>query len=337
MMVTANGMRHPRDTGLRPVLNASKQTWQNLDFANNSASRTGRRPVSRLAVVLLAFLLVGPSNLVAEPVTIVLAPHAGPRVEYGATRLVAALKSIGDDATISNETSKNARCIKVGNFHVFPGPDSFGGGAPKPEGFLMQSDPAGLIRIWGGDDSGALYGCVELAQRIHDTGKLPDQINFSDSPAFKVRGPCIGMQKTYILPGRHVYEYPYTPELFPFFYDKQFWTEYLDFLATNRMNTLYLWSGHPFASLVKLPDYPYAMEVPEDVFQKNVEMYRWIAKEADRRGIWVVQMFYNIIVSKPFAEHNHMSTQLAAPADLAADYTRKSIAEFVQAISATSA
>jgi hypothetical protein len=28
------------------------------------------------------------------------------------------------------------------------------------------------------------------------------------------------MQKTYILPGRKVYEYPYTPELFPWFYDK---------------------------------------------------------------------------------------------------------------------
>ena len=37
----------------------------------------------------------------------------------------------------------------------------------------------------------------------------------------KLRGTCIGMQKTYILPGRHVYEYPYTPELFPWFYDKQ--------------------------------------------------------------------------------------------------------------------
>lgn len=107
-------------------------------------------------------------------------------------------------------------------------------------------------------------------------------------------------------------------------------TEYLDFLCANRMNTLYLWNGHPFASLVRLKDFPYAVEVPDDVFQKNQEQFRWLARECDKRGIWLVQMFYNIFVSKPFAETNHISTQLSAPTPLVADYTRKSIAEFVK-------
>ena len=138
------------------------------------------------------------------------------------------------------------------------------------------------------------------------------------------------MQKTFILPGRKVYEYPYTPDLFPFFYDKSFWQEYLDFLVDNRMNTLYLWSGHPFASLVKLPDYPYAVEVPDDILAKNQEMFRYGVTEADKRGIWVVQNFYNILVSKPFADHNHIATQLSTPTPLVADYTRKSVAEFVR-------
>jgi len=81
---------------------------------------------------------------------------------------------------------------------------------------------------------------------------------------------------------------------------------------------------------VRLKDYPYAVEVPEDVFAKNQEQFRWLAQECDRRGIWLVQMFYNILVSKPFAETNHISTQLSAPTPLVADYTRKSIAEFVK-------
>ncbi|MDE3067249.1 MAG: hypothetical protein KGJ60_06820, partial [Verrucomicrobiota bacterium] len=46
--------------------------------------------------------------------------------------------------------------------------------------------------------------------------------------------------------------------------------------------------------------------------------------------IWLVQMFYNILVSKPFAEHHHLSTQLSAPTPLVSDYTRQSIAEFVK-------
>ncbi|MGC3960942.1 MAG: hypothetical protein QM813_24305 [Verrucomicrobiota bacterium] len=146
----------------------------------------------------------------------------------------------------------------------------------------------------------------------------------------KLRGTCVGMQKTYILPGRKVYEYPYTPELFPWFYDKTLWTEYLDSLVANRMNTLYLWNGHPFASLVKLKDYPEAVEVSPEVFAQNAEMFHWLTSECDKRGIWLVQMFYNIFLPKPLADKHDISTQLAAPTPLASDYTRKSIAEFVK-------
>jgi hypothetical protein len=138
------------------------------------------------------------------------------------------------------------------------------------------------------------------------------------------------MQKTTILPGRKVYEYPYTPELFPWFYDKALWREYLDSLVANRMNTLYLWNGHPFASLVRLADYPDAVEVPPDVFDKNVEIFHWLTTECDKRGIWLVQMFYNIFLPKPLAEKHGVPTQLAASTPLASDYTRKSIAEFVK-------
>jgi hypothetical protein len=51
---------------------------------------------------------------------------------------------------------------------------------------------------------------------------------------------------------------------------------------------------------------------------------------ADKRGIWLVQMFYNIFLPKPLADKHGVSTQLPASTPLAADYTRKSIAEFVK-------
>lgn len=35
------------------------------------------------------------------------------------------------------------------------------------------------------------------------------------------------------------------------------------------MNTVYLWNGHPFASLVKLKDYPFAPEVDDATMQKK--------------------------------------------------------------------
>src|SRR5699024_4667244 len=61
-------------------------------------------------------------------------------------------------------------------------------------------------------------------------------------------------------------------------------------------------------------------------------MYRFITREANKRGIWVIQMFYNIIVSKPFAEKHDMVTQdrQRPIKPIIADYTRKSIAAFVE-------
>lgn len=279
------------------------------------------------------------SRLNSDSIAVFIDPTAAPRIEFGAGRLVDSLKAAGLEAslvraapedpevrpvivgTVAQEAVKER--LDAGQFKV---PD----GGPGKEGFALASCSDGTLVVAGGDDSGALYGCLELAERVRKDGKLPEEIHFADKPAFTLRGPCIGMQKTTILPGRRTYEYPYTPELFPFFYDKAFWQDYLDMLVENRMNTLYLWNGHPFASLVKLDDYPYALEVPDDVFEKNVEMYRYIAEECDKRGIWLVQMFYSLLVSKPFAEHNGMETQLARSNPLAADYTRKSIAEFVK-------
>jgi hypothetical protein len=271
---------------------------------------------SVISVLILACCILSRG----ETVFVVTATNASPRVVFGATKLVEALKGSKIDAQITQSDNAPGHRIYLDRPHD---------ARLDSEGFRIDSTQSDLV-ISSHDDSGSLYGCLELARRIEEAGKLPSTVHVQDHPMMKLRGTCIGMQKTFILPGRKVYEYPYTPELFPWFYDKGLWREYLDFLVANRMNALYLWSGHPFASLVRLKDYPYAVEVPDDIFEKNQEQFRWLAQECDKRGIWLVQMFYNILVSKPFAETNRISTQLSAPTPLVADYTRKSIAQFVK-------
>jgi len=205
------------------------------------------------------------------------------------------------------------------------------------EGYTIAKNKQG-ITVTGNDATGVIYGCVELAERAKAAGSLVQYVatlsqhTVQDQPQMVMRGTCIGLQKTVYLPGHGVYEYPYTPENFPWFYDKQEWVKYLDMMVENKYNSLYLWNGHPFASLVKLKDYPFALEVDEETFQKNVDMFSFLTHEADRRGIWVIQMFYNIILSKPFADHYGLKTQdrhrLITP--LISDYTRKSIAAFIK-------
>ena len=188
------------------------------------------------------------------------------------------------------------------------------------------------ITVTGNDATGVIYGCVELAERVKSAGTLEGLPGATEEPHMVMRGTCIGLQKPVYLPGHGVYEYPYTPQTFPWFYDKAEWVKYLDMLVENKMNSLYLWNGHPFASLVRLADYPFALEVDEDTFRMNEEVFSFLTHEADRRGIAVIQMFYNIILSKPFADHYGLKTQdrHRPITPLIADYTRKSIAAFIE-------
>lgn len=200
----------------------------------------------------------------------------------------------------------------------------------RPEGFRIKAGKNETF-ITGSDETGLLYGVLDYIDQLKELKAFPENYVKEDAPEMVLRGQCIGIQKPYYLPGHNVYEYPFTEKTFPWFYNKQLWVQVLDSMVNNRMNSLYLWNGHPFASLVKLKDYPYAVEVDDSTFKKNEEIYRFITAEADRRGIWVIQMFYNIIVSKPFAKHHNIKTQdRERPiTPLLSDYTRKSIAAFV--------
>lgn len=205
------------------------------------------------------------------------------------------------------------------------------GGNGTAEGYTI-SRKGKKITIAANDGNGAIYAANRLTEHYRTNGNIDIAATITDAPEMKLRGACVGLQKIVYLPGHKVYEYPYTPENFPWFYDKQQWINYLDMLAACNMNALYLWNGHPFASLVKLKDYPFAPEVDDATMAKNQEMFTFLTTEAGRRGIKVIQMFYNIILSKPFADHYGMTTQdrNRPITPLVSDYTRKSIAAFIE-------
>ncbi len=297
-------------------------------------------------LLLLIISSVFARIVVAQPVpenkniNIVLRKNAHVREQFGAEKLATALTKNGYKVTVLVQDNPPSyhNAIIIGQLQSALIKRAFANSIIDQnlqlgkEGFVIRSVETDKIVIAGADYSGTLYGCLEYADRIKTTGKIPEYFSLTDQPEMVLRGACIGVQKPYYLPGRTVYEYPYTPETFPWLYDKKLWIQYLDSLVENRMNSLYLWNGHPFASLVKLKDYPYAVEVDDATFKKNEALYSFLTKEADKRGIWVIQMFYNIIVSKPFAEHHKIKTQERERhiVPVIADYTKKSIAAFVE-------
>ncbi|MDR2149129.1 MAG: glycoside hydrolase family 20 zincin-like fold domain-containing protein, partial [Tannerella sp.] len=279
--------------------------------------------MKKILIIALSFLSFWSCTEAKKDVVLV-TDNDAPEIVFGMERLKKALEAenyqVTETANLPEETKSQVIQITLAADSALP-----------KEGYTIRS-MKNELQILGNDASGALYGCIDLEKKITAEQKLPENLNDSDYPKMVLRGACVGMQKPYYLPGHRVYEYPYTPETFPWFYDKALWIEYLDMLVENKMNTLYLWNGHPFASLVKLDDYPFAVEVDDETFKKNEEIFAFLTSEAKKRGIWVIQMFYNIIVSKPFADHYGITTQdRSRPiTPLLADYTRKSIAAFIE-------
>ncbi len=281
------------------------------------------RTMKRITVVLA--LLLTTLMATAQSVSIITSPQATNREQYAAESLAKRMKIMGYAVTQTTNARKSKADYKVWLTVA-------SGNGMDAEAFqITPNSDAHELTITGADGSGVIYGANWLAEYAFEKGNIDVTDTVSQKPGMVMRGACVGLQKTEYLPGHRVYEYPYTPENFPWFYDKELWIRYLDLLAENNMNSVYLWNGHPFASLVKLKDYPFAPEVDDATMKKNQEMFTFLTTEADRRGIRVIQMFYNIIVSKPFADHYGIKTQdrNRPITPVIADYTRKSIAAFV--------
>lgn len=270
----------------------------------------------------------------ASEMTIVLSSLATPRVSYGSERLKDALSKTGASVALKTEDAiPPERAILIG----------FGSNDPLlaraslakpvtvpsgPEAFLISSALGKeRIVIAGGGDSGALYGCLELADQINRTGKLPKQINLTDEPKLRLRGTNLFWMK------QGNYDWPVTPENFPWFFDRALMSRYLDTLVELRFNSIYFWNGHPFSFFLRLPKYPEAQSLTDAELERNIEYFRWFTAEADKRGIWVIFHFYNIHVPKTFAEAHKAEGVRVANSEatpLLADYTRYAIGEFVK-------
>src|SRR5271169_3701026 len=225
---------------------------------------------------------------------------ASPNVRWAVEKLKTQLRSAG-----YNLDANSGAAIEV-----VPGATDLPVPARKPEGFWLLAAADG-VRIAGFDDAGAMYGVLDLAKRVRDAGRLPENVDFSDAPAMTLRGTCVFLMKL------GTYDYPVTPQEFPFFYDKPLWVQYLDFLAENRFNYIAFWNGHPFDYFVSLDRFPEAQAGMEPgLLQSNHDMLMWIANEAQRRHIWLMFQFYNIHTSVYFQKAHGLPAWNSKPTPL---------------------
>ena len=262
----------------------------------------------RFAVGLL--LVTAGAQAAVEVVT---KPDASPREVYGAAKLRAALEAPGMRVA---PTARVAARINASRF-----------GAGVAEAFhLGRSGDEWIVE--GSDASGVLYGCLELAALAQAAHTLPERIDRTDKPAFRIRGTNLFWMKNQ----DKGYNWPVTAQNFPWFFDRALMTRYLDELAENRYNTIYFWNGHPFPYFLKLARYPEARSLPDAELDQNIAYLKWFTSEADKRGLWTVFHFYNIHVPPGFAKaHEAEGVRLenAAATPLLTAYMRYAVSEFV--------
>ena len=124
----------------------------------------------------------------------------------------------------------------------------------NPQGYNRQCKD-GLIILTAFDESGFMYGILDLCQEIIHHKGIRGIEDIQVTPLIQNRGIKLNIPLDARTPS-------YSDASDSAFnniesmWDFSFWTEFLDRMAIDRYNTLSLWSLSPFPSLVRIPDYP---------------------------------------------------------------------------------
>jgi hypothetical protein len=119
---------------------------------------------------------------------------------------------------------------------------------------IGQSNGQKIIYILTGDNTGAMYGGLDVAEAI----RLGTTDQFTDSdhkPYLERRGIKFNIPLDLRTPSYSDMG-DAAQQNIPVIWDFGFWQQQFDEMARNRMNVISLWSENPFPSLVKIPEFP---------------------------------------------------------------------------------
>jgi hypothetical protein len=200
--------------------------------------------------------------------------------------------------------------------------------------------------VLAADASGAMYGGLDVAegQRLGTLDALASERRVH-SPFIANRGLKFNIPLDFRTPtysDRATASQANIPEM----WSMDFWRAHLDEMARDRYNVLSLWSLHPFASLVKVPEFP---EVAlDDVWQgklgadgrftnhevvrklsidEKIAFWREVMRHASERGIAVYLFTWNVFTDGATGKYGITDSMTNA---ITIAYTRASVRELVK-------
>lgn len=210
---------------------------------------------------------------------------------FGASKIEAALRNLNLGPLVIDKSAATGQediQLKM----ISPNEDA----EIKREGFRI-SRTGGTYLVTAIDNSGAMYGLMDLAEQIEmqkGLGGIGEKVVNPRFPfrAIKYNLPWVSYRENESLQAND--------ELCK---DLNMWKAFLDMMAENRLNALTLWSLHPFPYLIKATNFPKATPFSDTELAQWKTFWTALFRMAKERGIETYILNWNIIVSKSFREH----------------------------------
>lgn len=240
---------------------------------------------------------------------------------FGASKIEAALQNSGIETQVvqrSAATGKEQIQVKIVSQNSDP--------EIKKEGYRIGKSGNSYL-IAAIDNSGAMYGLLDLAEQIEMQRGMIQIEERIVNPRFGFRAikynlPWVSYRENESLQAND--------ELSK---DLDMWASFLDMMAENRFNALTLWSLHPFPYLIKANNFPLATPFSDAELAEWKAFWSALFKMAKDRGIDTYIINWNIIVSKSFKEnYGEGNTGLWADGYTSAQiekYTRETVTQVI--------
>ena len=251
------------------------------------------RVTNILLGVLLLFTSIACEDVAPVKVVNIYCSSQNAAIQFAANDLKQALNNKAQTSeilSISDRSTKDAQTqIVIGlttNDDLMQQFKSAGGNSIKaliPEGYAIRLTGKDNNRtIWaiGADATGAMYAGLALAETIAQGGiesiKEEEKNPHIRKRGLKINVPLDARTPAYADCGDAAQQNMLV------MWDIEFWKEHLDNMARHRYNTITMWNGHPFPSMVKVEDYPDV--ALEDVKIADIDWLEWFPKYAGKGG-----------------------------------------------------
>ncbi len=246
--------------------------------------------------VLILCLLSACSNRQQHIILKVYCPHDNPQISLGLIKLGEAssvektqdaadadiLILLSEDLSSKHNLQKEYKTITT-------------------EGFSLKKISRKKVALLATDNTGAMYGLMELAEQLEMKGSLKKIIEKSVNPKYLFRAIKFNLPWNSYRVHESLQLHTQTVR------DLEFWKSFLDMMAENRFNVLTLWNLHPFPYMIRPKNFPEACPFSDKELKDWQNFWHGLFRMAQERGIKTFLIDWNIFVSPSFAAKHHVA------------------------------